>query len=261
MFFLLSKIVWLFARPLNALLALALLGGLLGRLGWKRTARGALVFSSVAIAAFGLTQLPDLLLYQLETRIAAAPLPPDPAGIIVLGGGLSAESAARPDDYHFGEASDRLVKGLELKRRFPRARLVFTGGLSAILQQGVPETSAASHAVRALYGDDRGMEFEPVSRNTWENAVNVHRMIGGETGAPWLLVTSAFHMPRSIGCFRKVGMDVVAVPTDFRADVLRFPWFTGDVANQFLKMNVLVKELLGLLAYRLTGKIGELLPG
>lgn len=56
-------------------------------------------------------------------------------------------------------------------------------------------------------------------------------------------------------------MDVVAVPTDFRADVLRFPWFTGDVANQFLKMNVLVKELLGLLAYRLTGKIGELLPG
>ncbi|GIL00455.1 MAG: hypothetical protein BroJett030_03540 [Alphaproteobacteria bacterium] len=261
MFFVLSKVFWFFARPLNALLLMALTGWLLSRWRWPRTGRAMVVAAAVAIPAFGLTQLPDLLLFQLERRVATAALPPEPRGIIVLGGGLSAESAGQRDGYHFGEASDRLIKGLELKRQFPQARLIFTGGLSDIIGQGVPETGAARHAIRALYGDDRGVEFESRSRNTWENAVFVERMTGGDAAGPWLLVTSAFHMPRSLGCFRKVGLTVVPVPTDYRADVMRFPWVTGDIANQFLKMNVLVKELFGLLAYRLTGRIDALLPG
>ena len=98
------------------------------------------------------------------------------------------------------------------------------------------------------------------SRNTWENALFVSRLVGGNNKRPWILVTSAFHMPRALGCFRRVGMNVVAAPADFRADRLRFPWLTGAMANQFLKMNILAKELLGLLAYRLTGRIGTLLP-
>jgi len=255
MFFIASKIFWVFARPLNALFVLALLAGLLALSGRRRAAGWLFALSAIAFALIGFTQLPDLLLYRLERQIVQPELPPDPAGIVVLGGGLYSESAARNGDYHLGEASDRIVRGLELKRHYPQSRLIYSGGLSALLQQGVPETSAARHLVEALYGDTRGIEFEAKSRNTWENAVYVSQLAAAEKTRPWLLVTSAFHMERSLGCFRKVGMNVIPVATDFRADPLRFPYLSGDMAGQFLKMNVLVKEMIGLLAYRLTGRM------
>lgn len=260
MFFLLSKIFWVVARPLNALFLLGLVAAVLARLGWRRTGRSLLVAVAIAFAAIGFTQLPDYLLYRLEVHALAPGLPSDPAGIVVLGGGLASESAAEPDGYHLGEASDRLVRGLELKRLYPQARLIYSGGLSSLTGQGLPETEAARHVVTALYGDLRGIEFESLSRNTWENARRVAALAGVAQGGKWLLVTSAFHMPRALGCFRAIGMDVVAVPTDYRADPLRFPFLTGDMASQFLKMNILVKELIGLAAYRLTGRIDALLP-
>jgi len=260
MFYVLSKAFWVLARPLNALFLLALLGGLFALFGWKRTARTAFAVSALGFAAIGFTQLPDFLLLKLETVVATAPLPATPAGIVVLGGGLAAESAAMPTGHHFGEASDRIVKGLELHRLYPQARFVFSGGLSDLLGRGEPETSAAASAIRALYGDERGVEFEDRSRSTWENAVETAKLAGPGGSGQWLLVTSAFHMPRALGSFRAAGMDVVPVPTDFRADPLRPPFLVGDMAGQFLKMNILVKELFGLAAYRMTGRTPQFLP-
>ena len=260
MFFIASKLFWFFTRPLNALFLLALLAGLLALIGRRRLVGWLFALSALAFAALGFTQLPDLLIYRLETHVVAREMPPDPAGIIVLGGGLAAESAAVTGGYHLGEAADRLIKGLELKRHYPAARLIYSGGLSTLLQQGVPETSAARSLVEALYGDTRGIEFESKSRNTWENAVFTARMAGADDKRPWLLVTSAFHMPRALGCFRAAGMNVIPVPTDYRADPFLAPYVTGNMAGQFLKTSIVVKEWIGLLAYWLTGRIETLLP-
>lgn len=260
MFFIASKIFWFVARPLNALFLLAVLAGILARIGRRRLAGWLFALCALAFAVTGFTQLPDALIYGLEARVTEREMPPDPAGIIVLGGGLASESAAVSGDYHMGEAADRLIRGLELKRRYPSARLIYSGGLSALLQQGVPETSAARRLVEALYGDTRGIEFESASRNTFENAVFTAKLAGEDRARPWLLVTSAFHMPRALGCFRQAGMTVIPVPADYRADPFRFPYLTGNMAGQFLKMNIVVKEWIGLVAYRLTGRIGQLLP-
>ena len=260
MFFVLSKMFWAFARPLNLLFLLALAGMLLARFNWQRTARVAIGFSIAMTALTGLTQLPDWLIYRLETTADYRPVPENPYGIIVLGGGLDADSAARKDDYHLGEASDRLVLALELKRLHPEARLVYSGGLATLAGEGIPETRAAEKMIVALYGDTRGTEFEPDSRNTWQNALFTARMLGDDRSKTWLLVTSAFHVPRALGCFRKAGINVIAVPTDFRADEFAFPFLTGDMAGQFTKMSLFTKELIGLVAYRLTGKMDELLP-
>ena len=260
LFFVLSKIFWAIARPLNFLFLMALAAMLLARLGWHRIARMAIAFAIAMTALVGFTQLPDWLIYRLETTANYLPIPPDPYGIIVLGGGLDAQSAARKDDYHLGEAADRLVLALELKRRFPQARLVYSGGLATIAGEGIPETRAAENMMIALYGDTRGAEFEPDSRNTWQNAIFTARMLGEDRKKSWLLVTSAFHVPRALGCFRKAGMNVIAVPTDFRADEFSFPWLTGDMAGQFIKMSLFTKELIGLVVYRLTGKMDAFLP-
>ncbi|MCG6858675.1 MAG: YdcF family protein [Salaquimonas sp.] len=255
MFFAASKIFWVFARPLNALFLLSLLAGALALFGRRRFAGWLFALCAALFALIGFTQLPDALLYRLEISVTAQPLKQDPYGIIVLGGGLAAESAAQSDDYHLGEAADRIVKGLELKRRFPGARMIYSGGENSLLQQNLPEAQAARRMIEALYGTTDGVEFEYRSRNTWENAVYTAALVGDDKSYPWLLVTSAFHMKRALGCFRKVGMNVIPVPTDFRADPLRFPWLTGDMAGQFLKMNILAKEWIGLFAYRLAGHL------
>ena len=104
------------------------------------------------------------------------------------------------------------------------------------------------------------MELESRSRTTWENAVEVAAMLGEDRTRPHLLVTSAFHMPRAIGCFRKNGVNVIPVPTDYRAETVRFPFVTDEMPNQFLKASLLMKEYFGLAAYYATGRTDALLP-
>jgi uncharacterized SAM-binding protein YcdF (DUF218 family) len=162
--------------------------------------------------------------------------------------------------FQLAEASDRLIKGLELKRLHPSARLIYSGGSGALFVDQLPEAFSASTVVEALYGDDRGMELEDRSRSTWENAVEVAAKLGADKSKPYLLVTSAFHMPRALGCFRQLGINVIPVPADLRSDPVIFPWLTDETPNQFLKLSVLVKEWIGLLAYRLSGRTAELFP-
>ena len=105
--------------------------------------------------------------------------------------------------------------------------------------------------------------MERRSRNTAENAEFSKALVAPKAGERWLLVTSAFHMPRSIGLFRKAGFAVEPYPVDWRVggrdDLFTLPelrrltgWASVDVG---------VREWIGLVAYRLTGKIDEFLPG
>jgi len=177
-----------------------------------------------------------------------------------LGGGLSANASAPGVEWSLGEASDRLVMGLELKRQYPDARFIYSGGAASFDRDANPETSAALNVVHALYGETFKMEVESQSLNTWQNASYVRKMIGDHQSGPWLLVTSAFHMPRALGCFRQAGINVIPVPADYRADKLVAPYLTGSSAEQFLKLAIVGKELIGLAVYRMTGRIGTLFP-
>jgi uncharacterized SAM-binding protein YcdF (DUF218 family) len=100
------------------------------------------------------------------------------------------------------------------------------------------------------------------ARNTYENAVFSKKLAAPKPGERWLLVTSAFHMPRAIGLFRKVGFTVEPYPVDWRvgrpADVFAFTQFATD---GLLRTDVGVREWLGLVAYRLAGRTDALFPG
>jgi uncharacterized SAM-binding protein YcdF (DUF218 family) len=102
---------------------------------------------------------------------------------------------------------------------------------------------------------------EGTSRDTWENAVNTRALVTPAPGERWLLVTSAWHMPRAIGCFRQVGFPVTAYPVDFRtrgpADLLRLH---GTLVGGFEQFELAIKEWVGLVAYRLSGRIDAMLP-
>jgi uncharacterized SAM-binding protein YcdF (DUF218 family) len=260
LFFIFAKIFWFFLRPLNLLFFAAIASAVFGWAGYRKFAIRSLVSLAAIFAIIAFTQLPDWLLYQLESRAVQAELTERPYGIIVLGGGLTANTALNPTGYNLGESGDRIIRGIELKRRFPDARLVYSGGLGAIRQTSLPETAAAQAVITALAGAELQIELESQSRNTWQNAIYTSEMIGGARSRQWLLVTSAFHMPRAIGCFRKAGFNVMPAPADFRADPVQFPYLADKSAQQFLKFNIFIKEILGLAAYRLTGRIDSFLP-
>jgi uncharacterized SAM-binding protein YcdF (DUF218 family) len=102
--------------------------------------------------------------------------------------------------------------------------------------------------------------LETRSRNTFENAVFTKAMVNPKPGERWLLVTSAQHMPRAVGCFRQAGFEVEAYPVAWRTRPRGRITFAGTLSGGLNTLDLATHEWIGLIAYRLTGRSGELLP-
>lgn len=260
MFFILSKIFWLFASPLHfCILSLAL--ALVLRSRW-RFSRALAIFATLALAAIVFSPLSALLLRPLEDRFPAHPaLAAPPTGIIVLGGAMDVDVTVDRDMSTLAANGDRIIVGALLAKTYPQAKLVFSGGTGAFVGDLLPEAIAVRRLWRELGVPESQMVFEDRSRNTFENAAFTKAMVAPKPGETWLLVTSAFHMPRSMGIFRAQGMDVTAYPVNFRTrgndKDFRLP-IDGALAAQ--NFETALREYVGLVAYRLTGKTDALFP-
>jgi uncharacterized SAM-binding protein YcdF (DUF218 family) len=261
-FFTVSKIFWLVAEPLTLATLTAAAGLLLGFTRFARLGRRLMALAAAALGLALLTPAGALLLRPLEDRFPRPPANlPAPDGIIVLGGATdAARTSARGEVYLNGEAA-RMTTAVELARRYPAARLVFTGGSAALFEKGEAEAVAARKLWLALGMPEERMTFEEKSRNTWENAVFTRDLVKPKHGETWLLVTSAWHVPRSAGIFRRAGFAVVPYPVAYRTygdarDYLLFP----PAIERAAMLECAVREWIGLLAYRLTGKTDALFP-
>jgi uncharacterized SAM-binding protein YcdF (DUF218 family) len=259
MFFVASKVLTMAFLPLNALFALAVAGWLAWRFNRKRVASRLGIAAALAFIAIGFTQLPDLAIDWLERRVPPGSIEGDIAGIIVLGGGLDGDGPPE-EPVRITEGGSRLIRGLALARQLPGARLIYAGGVASLDGEGHPEALGAAEIVAMLGIDYVRVESETESRNTAENAAAVAGMLGADSDRAWLLVTSGFHMPRALGCFRKAGVNVIAAPADYRANGLEPPFLAADSARQFHKFGTALKEIAGLIVYRLTGRTDALLP-
>jgi uncharacterized SAM-binding protein YcdF (DUF218 family) len=262
MFFIVSKVLGFFALPSNLLVMIGLLGLVLLLTRFRRLASWLVVTSLVLLALFGLSPLGNALMLSLEDRFPpwdASRGPPD--GVIVLGGIIAEDVSAARGAVALNESAERITVAAELARRYPNMRIIFSGGTNALLFDNDAE---AGFAVRQL--EDLGVARERVtaeeqSRNTVENAVFSRLIANPQPGERWLLLTSAFHMPRAVAVFRAVGFPVEPYPVDWRttgpADVFRpYP----SVSEGLRRTDVAVREWVGLLLYRLTGKTTEFFP-
>lgn len=263
--FTLSKIIgWLF-EPANLIVMLVLLGFALRALRWRRLGAGCIGLGAALLAVGVATPLGEALLFRLEDRI---PPPADRAaaiadaqGAIILGG--AARSGALIEargGYQLNESAERVTTIVELRRIRPDLPVLVSGGSGAI--DAIPdETSPAEVVGRFLDAMGVGREtvvFERVSRNTYENAV-LSATLWGDREGPFLLVTSAAHMPRALGVFRKAGLDVAPFPVDYRADPPSWRWrLIGTRRLEALRGAV--KEYVGLAAYYLAGRTDTLFP-
>lgn len=265
MLFFLSKLLGFLAQP-STLIWLLLVAGL-----WRarrpqpgRRGLGMVTAAAMLLLIAGVTPLSSWLLVPLEERFPRLEVPAasrDYTGIIVLGGGEDGKASVDRRQLHVNEAGERITEGAVLALRLPEARLVFSGGVAAILKD-VPGGAASVGAFwRAMGIPPVRIVIEDRSRNTIENAVFTRELLMPKPGERFLLVTSAAHMPRSIGVFRKAGLDVVAYPTDYRTafpeDALS-PF--GSIPAGLKRLDEGTKEWIGLVAYWLMGRTSALFP-
>src|SRR5713226_262505 len=227
-FFFLSKTLGLMLLPSNFLIGVGIVGVILLLTRWAPLGRKLTVASVVLLAICGFSPFANLLLYPLESRF-----PPwdqrqgAPDGIIVLGGSIEPDLSAAHGVAVFCTSVDRIIATAVLARRYPNARIVFSGGNANLVSSDAAKEADFAMPVLESFGfaKDR-LIMERRSRNTYENAEFSKALVSPKSGERWLLVTSAHHMPRSVGIFRKVGFDVEPYPVDWRTgrrgDLLKF---------------------------------------
>jgi len=261
MFFVLSKTVGFLLLPSNFLVLLAVAGAVLLATRWKRAGLRMVIGAVVLLAMVGLLPVGTFLIHGLENRFpqwdAARGTP---AGIIVLGNAISPKLSSALGEPVFSGSGSRMLAMAKLARAYPNARIIYSGGDASLFGNGVAETDFVYPALESLGIARERVQLETQSRNTAENAAFTKLLVKPKLGERWLLVTSARHMPRAIGCFRKADFRVEAYPVGWRAaDALDAQWGRG-LADGLKRLDAAAYEWIGLLAYRLSGRTAELFP-
>jgi uncharacterized SAM-binding protein YcdF (DUF218 family) len=264
-FFFASKIFWTIASPINLLLFAALIGVLLCYGRRARFGRDLALTAVLILLAAATLPVGKLLIAPLEDRFPLPPpdLPP-PEGIIVLGGAIDDPVSAARGQTVFDEGGERLTEAVVLAKRFPQARVVYTGGTASFVP-GARSTEAlqARKFMSQMGIAPERVTIEDKSRTTDENARFTAAIVHPEPSQRWIIVTSAFHMPRAMGLFEKAGFHPIAYPVAFRTrgrwpDDLRLSF---EPVRNLRIFEIAVHEWIGLAAYWASARIDHLFPG
>jgi uncharacterized SAM-binding protein YcdF (DUF218 family) len=262
-FFLLSKTLGAMLLPVNFLIGVGVLGAILLSTRWAALGRKLLAASVLLLALCGFSPVGKLLILPLEQRFPAWDASRGaPDGIVVLGGAIDPDLSAAHDRPILGSSGDRIVAAAILARQYPKARIVYSGGNADLI--GDVSAKEADYALSMLEGlgvAKERLSADRLSRNTVENAEFAKAVAKPREGERWLLVTSAYHMPRSVGLFRKAGFKVEAYPVDWRASKSSMFSFFSIAIEGLELTHVAMREWIGLAAYRLAGKTDQFFPG
>ncbi len=266
MSFIISKIFWVLVRPSNVLLLVLILAALMGR---KRPILARRLLSVTILALVLVTLLPvgQWLILPIERRFPElTALPSQVDGIVVLGGGVEVGPSLGRAYLELNASAERLTVSADVARLRPKARLIYSGFKGHLIEPGIEPPDVERFYIRQGVEGARIL-VEDASRNTYENAVLSKSLANPEPDDVWLLVTSAAHMPRAVGVFRKVGWSVVPMPVDFRKardldlrkslSIMAQP----SVSGRLEELDQAVRAWVGLVAYWMMGRTESLFPG
>ncbi len=257
MLFVFSKILAPLTEPDLLLLALLILGLLLSQTRRRRgTGRAIVVTVTALFLAVAVLPVSNWMLAPLELRFPQPAPPAQVDGIIALGGAINPELTARYHIPSLNEHAERMTEFVALARLYPTAKLVFSAGSASVFADHPPETDGARLLFSELGLDPSRVIFEDRSRNTYENAILSKALAAPKPGEVWLLVTSAAHMPRSVGIFRRAGWPVIPWPVAYKTGGP----YDVQLGAHFLHLDLALHEWAGLIAYRLLGRTDALFP-
>lgn len=261
LFFWTSKVAWSALSPDSLILILLLLALVLFLGGSNRPAQWVLGFTVTAITVIALLPVGEWLSAPLEKRFEINPeLPEEADGIVILGGAEDIPLSAGWDQVEVGDAAERFLAFLSLARRYPNAKLVFSGGSGHVLRQEHKGADVAKRLMQEQGFDLSRVTFERKSRNTYENALLSKALIKPLPGETWILITSAMHMPRSVGIFCRAGWPVIPYPVDHSilpGNLLRIEF---DLSHHLHDLKMSAREWVGLVAYFIAGKTSAVFP-
>jgi uncharacterized SAM-binding protein YcdF (DUF218 family) len=262
MFFLISKLSWFFLTPSNFLGILVCAGVLVSSTRFYKIGKHLLSVGVVLLTLLGFSPFSSLLLLPLTERFPAwTNKDGDPDGVVILGGGgINPEISAARNSLEVTNSAGRITAAVELARRYPRARIVISGGSGALLNNSALEAPLIARLLESFGVTPDRIVFEDRSRNTAENALFARDLVSPKRDERWLLVTSAYHMPRAVGCFRRVGFMVEPYPVDWQTPGWIALTSMTSLSEGLSRADLAFHEWLGLIVYRVTGRTDALFP-
>ena len=262
MFWLASKLFWLVFHPLS-LAMLSVMAGLL--LSFRRRKGLGLSLTGFGLAILliaGMTSAGALLMQPLEARYPRPDaFPENAAGVIALGGGTDNVISAARKTYELANAGERYVEAVRLALAHPDIPVLVTGGVGNLYGDGESDAESTARLFEAFGLGAPQIRYESKARNTYENAINSAALFDPQPGQPYVLITSAYHMPRSVALFEKAGFDVVPWPVDFRTTGETGAMLDiGDATDNIDLTATAMREWIGLIAYWATGRIDSIFP-
>jgi uncharacterized SAM-binding protein YcdF (DUF218 family) len=263
MLFVASKLFAFFTLPSNLLFLLLLVGIPLMATRFAKAGRALTLAALALLVLFGIGPGANWLIYPLEQRFPKWDVSRGaPDGIVVLGGSIGPENSAVRGEPALNESAERLTAVADLARRFPSIPIVFSGGNANLFPGGPSEAQFARRLFESFGIAPDRIVLESHSRTTAENATHTRDVVKPKPGSRWLLVTSAHHMPRSVGVFRSANFPVEAYPVDWRTSGPEDLWKPfGSFASGLARTDAAMHEWIGLVVYWLTGRMSEFLPG
>jgi uncharacterized SAM-binding protein YcdF (DUF218 family) len=256
-FFILSKVLGVALKIETWLFALAFVAFWANVRRYNKLA----LYSSAALAfmILSLCVLPvgDVLLRPLETTLPISTTFGEVDGIILLGGGEDVHASLASGQPQVGEGGDRYLAALALAHKYPEARLLFTGGNARLWDVNENEISESVIAERILMPqgiDSDRLLFESKARNTAENAKLSFALVEPQQDDNWILITSAFHMPRAVRSFKAAGWSgIIPYPVDFQTR----HWSSGfgwNLHRNLRLTNIAIREWVGRIVYTVTAR-------
>lgn len=250
-----SKFVEFFLVPGNVLVLLLVAGVALEWTRWPALGRRITTVAAALFLIFWLVPVGFLIVKPLEDTYSRPPLPRHVDGILVLGGVFSPPIYLARGAPSQNVVEGRFVAAADLSRRYPEARIVFSGGSGAVFGDQTPEARVARLAFAELGVDQSRITLEGRSRNTWENILYSRDLVKPKPGETWILATSAFQLPRAMAIARRLHWKFIPWPTDYMTSTSLNPFpLQLDLSNNLNAADIGIHEWLGIVCYRLMGR-------
>ncbi|HJW41993.1 MAG TPA: YdcF family protein [Rhizomicrobium sp.] len=246
--FLLDPTAWVLSLMIAALIA--------GHYRRRKLQDGLIVGAGLFLVALFLFPLDYIVARPLENAYPRPPLPAHVDGIVVLDGALNSDVFATRHVLGENGSTMRLIAGAELARRFPNAKLIYSGTSEETPQDRLREHMTAVSLLEALDIPPGRTIFESTSRNTGEDLANSMKLVHPKPGEIWMLVTSAVHMPRAMAVAKRLGWQMTPWPSNYISPTGGDDLRIGDPSDSFHNFHAALHEWVGLAVYRLTGRGG-----
>ncbi len=258
-FFYFSKKLWLYFNPVNILLYLLFIG-IIFNFTKKKLYK---IVNIIILILFILVILPTgkYFIWKLEGSYSIPrTFSEDVDGILILGGGMNEFLTYQYDQINLNDNVDRLTESIYLMKKFPNAKVIFSGGVGTFSKSKLSGADVAKMFYKRMGINIENIIFEDKSRNTYENFLFSKKFIDINENKNWLLVTSASHMRRAMNVAEKLNLNFKAYPVDFklRKEFKTNEWYTPKYPSNIKYFHLATHELVGLIVYYLTGKSNKI---